>query len=88
MADLSIAGARILGKPPRRLGERIELRLSDCRVEATIVRITADDFAVAFLHTFETRIAMIRHFYAGARKPLDRIHVFSAGAAVLRRVLG
>ncbi|HME83625.1 MAG TPA: hypothetical protein VKG91_03515, partial [Roseiarcus sp.] len=82
-------GARILGKPPHRLGERIELRLSDCLVEATIVRITADDFAVAFLHTFETRIAMIRHFYAGAsRSPLGRIRVFSAGAAVLRRVLG
>jgi cellulose synthase (UDP-forming) len=89
LADLSITGARILGKPPRRLGERIELRLSDCRVEATIVRITAGDFAVAFLHSFETRIAMIRHFYAGAtRNPLGRIRVFMAGAAVVRRVLG
>jgi cellulose synthase (UDP-forming) len=89
LADLSITGARILGKPPRLLGERIELRLSDCRVEGTIVRITADDFAVAFLHSFETRIAMIRHFYAGAtRNPLGRIRVFMAGAAVVRRVLG
>jgi hypothetical protein len=31
---------------------------------------------------------MIRHFYAGYRKPLDRIRVFMAGAAVVRRVLG
>jgi cellulose synthase (UDP-forming) len=89
LADLSITGARILGKPPRKIGERIELRFFDCRVEATIVRITAEDFAVAFLHTFETRIAMIRHFYAGAsRKRLGPIRAFSAGAAVLRRVLG
>jgi cellulose synthase/poly-beta-1,6-N-acetylglucosamine synthase-like glycosyltransferase len=57
-------------------------------VEAKIVRITADAFAVAFIHTFETRIAMIRHFYAGGYlKPLDRIRVFRVGAAVARRVL-
>jgi len=33
---------------------------------------------------------MIGHFYAGAatRKPLDRIRMFRAGAAMLRRVLG
>jgi hypothetical protein len=31
-----------------------------------------DAFAVAFVHSFETRIAMIRHFYAGGYiKPLD-----------------
>ena len=88
LADLSITGARIFGKPPRGLGERIELHFSDCRVEAKIVRITTDAFAVAFIHTFETRIAMIRHFYAGGYlKPLDRIRVFRVGAAVLRRVL-
>ena len=88
LADLSITGARIFGRPPLGLGERIELELPDCRVPAKIVRIDTDDFAVAFAHSFETRIAMIRYFYAGGYvKPLEHIRVLRVGAAVLRRLL-
>jgi len=88
LADLSITGARIFGRAPRGLGERIELEFSDCRVEAAIVRIERDGYAVAFAHSFETRIAMIRHFYAGGYvKPLGHIKIVRVAAAVLRRVL-
>ena len=66
LADLSITGARIFGKPPRSLGERIELELSGVRLAAKIVRVETDAFAVAFARTFETRIAMIRLFYAAS----------------------
>ncbi len=88
LADLSITGARILGKAPRSLGERIDLEVSGIRIAATIVRIEADAFAVAFARTFETRIAMIRLFYSGEHlKPLDHIRILRVGASVLRRVL-
>ena len=88
LADLSITGARIFGKAPRSLGERIDLEVSDVRIAATIVRIEADAFAVAFARTFETRMAMIRLFYSGEHlKPLDHIRVLRVGASVLRRVL-
>jgi cellulose synthase/poly-beta-1,6-N-acetylglucosamine synthase-like glycosyltransferase len=88
LADLSITGARIFGKSPLGLGERVELEFSDCRVAATIVRIEAEDFAIAFAHSFETRIAMIRRFYAGGYvKPLERIRILRVAAAVVRRVL-
>jgi PilZ domain len=88
VADLSITGARIFGKAPRSLGEALELELSDVRVAATIVRVEADAYAVAFARTFETRIAMIRLFYAGQHlRPLDHIRILRVGASVLRRVL-
>jgi cellulose synthase (UDP-forming) len=88
LADLSITGARIFGKPPLGLGERIELELAACRLAAKIVRIDPDAFAVAFVHSFETRIAMIRHFYAGGYvKPLDQIRILRVGAAVVRKLL-
>ena len=88
LADLSIAGARILGEPPRGLGQGIELELSGCRVAATIVRVEADAFAVAFAGAAETRIAMIRLFYSGRHlRPLDRIRILRVGASVLKRVL-
>src|SRR5208337_4299723 len=47
LADLSITGARIFGRAPSGLGERIELEFSDCRAEAAIVRIERDGYAVA-----------------------------------------
>ena len=88
LADLSITGARIYGKPPRGLGELIELEFSGVSIAATIVRIENDAFAVAFARTFETRIAMIRMFYAGRHlRPLDRIQILRVGASVLKRVL-
>ena len=88
LADLSITGARIFGKAPRSPGERIDLDFSGVRVAATIVRIEADAFAVAFARTFETRIAMIRLFYSGEHlKPLEHIRILRVGASVLRRVL-
>ena len=88
LADLSITGARIFGKAPRSLGERIELELNGVRLAATIVRVETDAFAVAFARTFETRIAMIRLFYSGEHlRPLDNIRILRVGASVLRRVL-
>jgi cellulose synthase (UDP-forming) len=88
LADLSITGARLFGTAPQGLGERIELEFPDCRVGAKIARIQADGFAVAFIHSFETRIAMIRRFYASSYlKPLDHIKILRVAAAVVRRVL-
>lgn len=88
LADFSISGARIFGKPPDALGRYLTLDFADCSVEAKIVRVTSDSFAVEFDSSFRTRIAMIRHFYAGNYvKPLNRIDVMKVGTAVMRRVL-
>lgn len=88
LADISITGARILGAPPRSLGEGVELDLSGVVIGATIVRVERDAFAVAFARTFETRIAMIRLFYSGEHlRPLEHIRILRVGASVLRRVL-
>ena len=88
LADLSITGARIFGRPPRSLGEKIELELGGVPIVATIARIEGDAFAVAFARTFETRVAMIRLFYAGQYlRPLDHIRILRVGASVLKRVL-
>jgi cellulose synthase (UDP-forming) len=88
IADFSITGARILGEPPDVAGRKIVLEFSDCSVEAKIVRVAADSFAVEFDASLMTRIAMIRHFYAGNYiKPLSQIDVLKVGTAVMRRVL-
>ena len=88
LADFSISGARIFGEPPDALGRNISLDFADCSVEAKIVRVTGDSFAVEFDPSFVTRIAMIRHFYAGNYvKPLSQIDVLRVGTAVMRRVL-
>jgi cellulose synthase (UDP-forming) len=88
LADLSITGARVFGKAPRSLGERIELELNGVRLAATIVRVETEAFAVGFARTFETRVAMIRLFYSGEHlRPLDHIRILRVGASVLRRVL-
>ena len=88
LADLSITGARIRGPSPAARGQRIAFELSGQRIEATVVRVDRDGFAVAFAHTLETRIAMIRHFYGGGYlKPLDQVAVLKVGAAIVRRVL-
>ena len=88
LADLSITGARVFGKPPRSVGERIDLELSDVVVAATIVRVEAEAFAVSFAPSLETRVAMIRLFYSGEHlRPLDRIRILRVGAAVLKRVM-
>ena len=88
LADLSITGARIFGKAPRSLGEKLELELIGVPVAATITRVEADAFSVAFVRTFEARMAMIRLFYSGRHlEPLDHIRILRVGAAVLKRVL-
>jgi cellulose synthase (UDP-forming) len=88
LADLSITGARVFGKPSRSVGETIDLELSGVVVAATIVRVEADAFAVSFARRFETRVAMIRLFYSGEHlRPLDRIRILRVGAAVLKRLL-
>jgi len=87
LADLSITGARVFGLAPRGVGERIELEWPDCRVPGTIVRVGARDFAVAFEHSLESRVALIRHFYGGDYlKPLGSIRVLRVAGSVLRRI--
>jgi cellulose synthase (UDP-forming) len=87
LADLSITGARIFGAAPCALGETVELELPNFRASATVVRLEPSAFAIVFNHTLKSRVAAIRHFYAGAYlKPIGAIQVARVAESVVRRV--
>jgi cellulose synthase (UDP-forming) len=89
LADISITGARLRGACPVSLGERVELSFSDCNVEANVVRVESGAFAVAFDHSFDSRLTMTRHFYcSGYIQPLGNIRLVKVGVAVARRLFG
>ena len=87
LADLSITGARIFGSSPCPLGGTVELELPNFRVSATVVRLEPSAFAVVFNHSLKSRVAAIRHFYAGGYlKPIGSIRVGRVAESVVRRV--
>ena len=87
MADLSITGARILGRSPVSFGERVDVEGAGLRLAAKVVRVEPAAFAVAFDHTLETRVAMVKRFYGGGYiRPLETIDVRKVGVAIVRRV--
>ena len=66
LLDISVAGAHILAPAPAPQGSIVRLKLQDLgEVAARIVRVTADDFAVAFIDTDHQQNALIRKVYTG-----------------------
>jgi hypothetical protein len=63
--DISIGCSRISGTSPARSGETIRVFFAGLEMNATIERIDADDFAVAFESTFTNQAAMIRRIHSG-----------------------
>jgi cellulose synthase (UDP-forming) len=61
--DISTSGLRIEGRPPVDNGQSVTVQIGDVTLQALVVRITQDDFAVRIGDTIEARKAMIRQVY-------------------------
>ncbi len=89
LADISISGARLLGRPPTPLGGHVRCSLKGRSVGASVIRVLPDSFAVEFDEAFDARIAMIRHFYSGNYvKAIKEVAPANVGRAIAARLLG
>ena len=64
LVDISISGARVAGIAPAAKDGAMTCRIRNCIVEAKIIRVSADFFAISFDGSLAVRFAMIRHFYS------------------------
>ena len=86
--ELSISGASLSGASPMPAGGQVTLRLSGLPIPAVIVRVLANSFSVRFEHTFETRIAVVRHIYSGRFSPtIETISPSKVAKAAFNRAL-
>lgn len=87
LADISITGARFKGSAPAEIGARVRCTLRGQIVDAKIVRLPPDGFAVMFDEALGARVNMIRAFYAGDYvSAFDTVLPVSVGQAVLKRI--
>jgi len=87
--DISIGGAQISGPPPAGRGETIRVSFAGLDMDARIVRVSGNGFAVAFEPTFANRAAMIRRIHSGRyTTPFKHVDPSAVGIAVLARIFG
>ncbi len=85
--DISITGARLMGPPPAPVGTTLVCTIRGREVLGTIARDLGDGYAVKFDDALQTRIAMIRSFYAGDYvQAFDRIIATNVSGAIARRI--
>jgi cellulose synthase (UDP-forming) len=66
LADISVAGARILAAAPGRQGDAVLLEIDEVgEIAGQIVRASQTSFAVEFRHAEDSRDALIRKLYSG-----------------------
>jgi cellulose synthase (UDP-forming) len=66
LADISVAGARVLSPSPGRDGDAVLLEIRGVgEIAGQIVRGSETSFAVEFLHAEDSRDALIRKLYSG-----------------------
>jgi len=66
LADISVAGARILAPAPGRQGDAVLLEIDEVgEIAGQIVRGSEGSFAVEFMHAEGSRDALIRKLYSG-----------------------
>jgi len=88
LVDVSLTGAKLAGAAPGRVGDPIHIEFDDMAVEAVIVRVEPKAFAVVFAQDLQTRVAMIRRFYAhNYIKPMSEVKLLRVGEAIVARVL-
>jgi cellulose synthase (UDP-forming) len=89
LADISITGARLRGNPPVPKGGRLRCTLDGHSVDAKVIRVLPNSFAIEFDGAFDSRVAMIRSFYAGNYvKAVEEVAATGVGRAVAARLLG
>lgn len=89
LADLSITGARFLDEKPLPIGTAVKCTIQRHKVSATVVRRTSNGFAVRFDESLDTRIGLIRAFYAGDYvSAFQGIRAAPVGKAIFTRIFG
>jgi cellulose synthase (UDP-forming) len=87
LLDISITGARLRGRAPECAGGKFECQLGKHVVDATLVRADDTSFAVEFDAALASRVALVRHFYAGNYfKGMQDVKALDVARIVLSRV--
>lgn len=87
LVDISITGARLMGPPPAPVGTNLVCTIRGRDVLGTVARDLGDGYAMKFDDALQTRIAMIRGFYAGDYvHAFDRIIASNVSGAIARRI--
>jgi cellulose synthase (UDP-forming) len=89
MADISISGARFIDPVAPAIGTALRCNVYGQNVSATVVRRTSDGFGVRFEETVDTRVRVVRAFYAGEYvRAFRSIRAAPVGKALLMRLFG
>ena len=89
LKDVSLTGARFEVDAPPLRGTRLQCSLMGQAISATVVRSTPHGFAVRFDEEIDTRVRMIRAFYAGDYVAgFAGIRALPVGRAIVARIFG
>lgn len=89
LKDISLTGARFETDAPPPRGTRLQCLLAGRTISATVVRSTPRGFAVRFDEGIDTRVHMIRAFYAGDYVAgFAGIRALPVGRAIVARIFG
>jgi cellulose synthase (UDP-forming) len=87
MADISITGARFVDPAPPPVRTILNCNVYGQNVSAIVVRRTGDGFGVRFEETVETRVRVVRAFYAGEyARAFRSVRAAPVGKALLLRL--
>jgi cellulose synthase (UDP-forming) len=87
MADISITGARFVDPAPPPMRTILNCNVYGQNVSAIVVRRTDDGFGVRFKETVETRVRVVRAFYAGEyARAFRSVRAAPVGKALLLRL--
>jgi cellulose synthase (UDP-forming) len=88
LRDISITGARFAGDAPGEVGDSVLIRIGRDHLQATLVRIEPDAFAVNFANSLPIRVALVRHIYSAVHDQAVRwVRGTPIARAVLQRML-
>ena len=89
LKDISLSGARFEADTPPLRATRVQCLIMGQTVAATVVRSTANGFAVRFDEGLDTRVRMIRAFYAGDYvDAFEGVRALPVGRAIVARIFG
>jgi cellulose synthase (UDP-forming) len=89
LKDISLTGARLSVDTPPSTGKRVQCTIMGQAVIATVVRTLDDGFAVRFDESLDSRVRMIRAFYAGDYvDAFQGVRALPVGKALVARIFG
>ncbi len=87
-ADISISGVRLVGDPPSTVGGAVSVELGGAQVEARVIRLTNDGFALEFDPDPFNRARVIRYLFSGRFNPgIPVIRPFVVMLQIGRRIM-